>query len=106
VLQGASTTVGAAFGLQLNTVGGPYEDEFGTFFIAPTMHTVADTAGFGDQLDALRLEITQAIQQTRIQFIVAALREDADVVDRRQELQLAAQRQPELPFGATSPLGF
>ncbi len=106
VLRGAATTVGAAFGLPLNTVGGPYEDEFGTFFIEPTEHTVADTAGFGEQLDALRLEIAQAIQQARIQFIVATLREDADVIDRRQELQLAAQQQPELPFGATSPLGF
>ena len=105
-LQGAATTVGAAFGLPLNSAGGPFEDEFGTFFLEPTLRTVADTTGFGEQLDQLRLEIAQAIQQARIQFIVAALREDADVVDRRQELQRAAQQQPELPFGATSPLGF
>lgn len=106
VLQGAATTVGAAFGLPLNTVGGPYEEEFGTFFIEPSARILADTAGFSERVDALRLEIAQAIQQARIQFIVAALREDADVIDRRQELQRAAQEQPQLPFGATSPLGF
>ena len=106
VLQRASTTVGAAFGLPLNRSGGPYEEEFGTFFIEPTARVLADTAGFGEQEETLRLEIAQAIQQVRIQLIVAALRDGANIVDRRQELQRQAQQQPELPFGATNPLGF
>ncbi|MCG8650717.1 MAG: ABC transporter permease, partial [Pirellulales bacterium] len=61
-LRDAPMAIGGAFGVPLNTVGGPYEDEFATIFVEPTARIMADTAGFAEQLEALRQEVGFALR--------------------------------------------
>jgi peptidyl-prolyl cis-trans isomerase D len=106
VLRDAPEAIGAAFGLPVGEVGGPFESDFGIFFVRPLERNEAERSAFDAEKELLRTQLTQQEQQARIQLFLAALREEADVIDRREELIKLAREQPALPFGATSPLGF
>jgi peptidyl-prolyl cis-trans isomerase D len=100
----APEAVGAAFGLQLGQVGGPFESEFAIFLVEPTRFRWADSTAFTAQLGDLRNQALQQARQARLQLVLASVRQSADVVDSRRELQLAQQEQQQLP--QQSPLGF
>ncbi|MBI4500096.1 MAG: hypothetical protein HY700_02945, partial [Gemmatimonadetes bacterium] len=86
--------IGAAFGLRVGQVGGPYETEGGIYFVQPVAKKLADSTKFASQLDRERLQVIQAARQDRVRQVLAALREDAKVTDRRKELE-KAQREAE-----------
>jgi peptidyl-prolyl cis-trans isomerase D len=98
VLRNSPEAVGAAFGLPLGEVGGPFENDVGILLVQPLSRQAADTAAFAAQVDQLRAEAVQQARQTRAQIIFTSLRQDADVVDRREEFRRAQQQAPQLPF--------
>ncbi len=100
----APEAVGAAFGLPLGQVGGPFESEFAIFLLEPTRLRFADSTAFAQQLGDLRSEMVQQARQARLQLVLASVRQQADVLDMRRELQQAQQQQQQLP--QQSPLGF
>ena len=100
----APEAVGAAFGLSLGEVGGPFESEFAIFLVEPTRFRWADSTAFSSQLGDMRSQSMQQARQARLQLVLASVRQSADVVDSRRELQLAQQQQQQLP--QQSPLGF
>jgi peptidyl-prolyl cis-trans isomerase D len=101
----APEAVGAAFGLPLTTVGGPFESQFAIFLVEPTRLSFADSTAFVAQLDDLRLQARTQARQGRLQLVLSSVRQDADVQDKRRELQQAQQQQQQqLP--QQSPLGF
>jgi peptidyl-prolyl cis-trans isomerase D len=98
VLQEAPEAAGAAFGLPLGKAGGPYQTELGIFFVQPTARWIADSAGFAERQATIRAELVQQAQQARIQQIVAALRKDARIVDRREEMAKASRALADEPL--------
>ena len=100
----APEAVGAAFGLSLGEVGGPFESEFAIFLVEPTRIRYADSTAFAAQFGDMRNQSLQQARQARLQLVLASVRQSADVVDSRRELQLAQQQQQQLPN--QSPLGF
>ncbi len=103
-LRDAPEAIGAAFGLPVGTAGGPFETEVALLFVEPVRKYFADSAAFVAQREEMRAAVIQEARQARIQLILAALRQQANVVDRRRELQEAQQRQQQVPLGG--PLGF
>lgn len=98
VLVEAPSVVGAAFGLPLGTIGGPYDTDLGIFFIQPTERWIADSAAYEAHKDAVRAELVQQEQQNRVRQVVAALRERAKIVDRREEMARANREAVEQPL--------
>jgi peptidyl-prolyl cis-trans isomerase D len=103
-LMEAPEAVGAAFGLPLATVGGPFESDFAIFLVEPTRLRFADSTAFVAQLDDMRQQARTQARQGRLQLVLSSVRQDADVQDKRRELQQAQQQQQQLP--QQSPLGF
>ncbi|UCF40260.1 MAG: peptidylprolyl isomerase [Gemmatimonadota bacterium] len=105
VLAQAPEAVGAAFGLRLGSVGGPYEEDFAIFLVEPTRFRFADSTAFAAELGTLREREQQQAQQNLLQLVLSSVRQGADVEDKRRELLLAQQQQQQqLPN--QSPLGF
>ncbi len=100
----APEAVGAAFGLSLGDVGGPFESEFAIFIVEPTRFRWADSTAFSAELGELRATRMRQARQARLQLVLGSVRQAADVVDSRRELRLAQQEQQQLP--QQSPLGF
>jgi parvulin-like peptidyl-prolyl isomerase len=99
----APSVIGAAFGLAVNQVGGPYETGSGFYFVEPTSKRLSDSTKFVGQLDTERMQVLQAARQDRVRQVLAALREDAKVTDRRKELE-KTQRAAEDNSQATAPV--
>ena len=102
-LGGAPEALGVAFGLAVDQVSGPIKTEQAIFFIQPTGRHRADSTAFAAGLDDFRNQILQQARQIRVQLMVAAIRDNAKVVDNRKALARAQRAQPALPFGQ-SPL--
>ena len=103
----APEAVGVAFGLAVDQVSGPIKTDQAIFFIQPTGRHPADSTAFAAGLDDFRNQILQQARQIRVQLLVAAIRDNAKVVDNRKELARAQRAQP--AFGQSqgpSPLGF
>jgi peptidyl-prolyl cis-trans isomerase D len=97
--------IGAAFGLPLAQPSGPYESEFGLFFVEPLRKRFADSTAFLAAKDSLHADLIQQARSARVQLIISSLREEASVVDRREELERARRQAENLPVPG-SPLGF
>ncbi len=109
-LRGAPGAIGAAFSGTLGEPSGPYEAEFALFFVEPFSWSFADSEAFQEEREQLHAQLIQQARQAKVQLILQALREQADVVDRRREVEQALQQQQQqqqqgqqLPGG---PLGF
>jgi peptidyl-prolyl cis-trans isomerase D len=99
----AFPVIGAAFGLGVGQVGGPYDASGGIYFVEPVSRKLADSTKFAAGLEQQRLQVLQAARRDRVQQVVAALREDAKVDDRRRDLE-KAQREAEDNPQPVSPL--
>ena len=66
--------------------GGPYESDYGIYFVEPVRRAFADSATFAARVDTMRTQVIQQAAQARVQLIEDALRKQAKVVDRREEL--------------------
>ncbi|HXV86797.1 MAG TPA: hypothetical protein VD793_08870, partial [Gemmatimonadales bacterium] len=76
-------------------IGGPINGEQGVYFFQPTFRRTADTTAFLAQKDVQRAQVTQVLRQARVRLVLSSLRESADVVDRRKDLERAAREAEE-----------
>jgi peptidyl-prolyl cis-trans isomerase D len=106
VLSDVPQALGAVFGLPLGAEGGPFESEYGIYFVEPLRRTYADSTTFAEQVDQLRAEVVQRASQARVQLIEEALRQQAEVIDRRPELQELRREQEQQGVPVGSPVGF
>lgn len=101
----ANAAIGTAFGLALNEVSGLVEAEGMLFVIQTTAKQAADRAEFDSQKAQARSRMQQALAEQRWQEFLTALKENAKIVDSRDELR-AQQNQAAQNPGVPGPLGF
>jgi hypothetical protein len=80
------------------------------FFVEPVRWTFSDREQFQEEREELHSRLIQQARQAKLQLVLQALREQAEVEDRRRELERALQQQQQqqqqgqqMPGG---PLGF
>ena len=79
--------VGAAFGLPVGATSIPVKTEDGVFVLRVDSRVNADRAAWEAQKDQQRQQLLLRLRRQRIQDFVTALRKEADVDDRRSEVQ-------------------
>jgi peptidyl-prolyl cis-trans isomerase D len=79
--------VGAAFGLPVGATSGPVKTEDGVFVVRVDARVNADRAAWEAQKEQQRQQLLLRLRRQRIQDFVTALRKEADVDDRRSEVQ-------------------
>jgi peptidyl-prolyl cis-trans isomerase D len=79
--------VGAAFGLPVGATSQPVKTEDGVFVIRLDARVNADRVAWEAQKDQQRQQLLLRLRRQRIQDFVTALRKEADVDDRRSEVQ-------------------
>ena len=79
--------VGAAFGLPVGAVSAPVKTEEGVFVVRVDARVSADRAAWEAQKNQQRQQLLLRLRRQRIQDFVTALRKEADVDDRRGEVQ-------------------
>ncbi len=95
----SNAALGTAFGLEVGEVSDAVEANRMAFVIERTGHEAADSAAWLEQLDDQRALAVAAIQQQRLAQWIDALRETADIVDRRDEVLNAPEEDlPALPM--------
>lgn len=99
-----NAAVGAAFGLQPGEVSDVVSTSSNSFIIELLNRTPADSTAWLEQKELQRQQLTQLLQQERLERWLAGLRENARVVDRRSVVLQPAEDQPLGP--GNSPFGF
>jgi peptidyl-prolyl cis-trans isomerase D len=79
--------VGAAFGLPIGATSAPVKTEDGVFVIRVDGRVNADRAEWEAQKEQQRQQLLLRLRRQRIQDFVTALRKEADVDDKRAEVQ-------------------
>jgi peptidyl-prolyl cis-trans isomerase D len=85
--------VGATFGLEINEISDPVVTNSNVFLIQLLDRTAADSLAWEEQKADQRAQSLFAVQQQRLEQWVAAMREAADIVDRREQVFQAPQGQ-------------
>ncbi len=85
-----SEAVGAAFGLPPGQPAGPFDAGDDVVILEVVGRTEADQNGFAQARDALRAQLMFQRQNAQQDSLSAALREEAKIVDRRDELATTA----------------
>ena len=80
--------VGAAFGLRAGQTAGPYEAGDLMVVIRVDDRVAADSAIFETAKEALRGQLTVQLQQANQERWLEALREEAEIVDLRERLNV------------------
>jgi peptidyl-prolyl cis-trans isomerase D len=83
--------VGASFGLPIGATSAPVKTEDGVFVIRVDARVNADRAAWEVQKEQQRQQLLLRLRRQRIQDFVTALRKEADVDDRRSEVQQMAR---------------
>jgi peptidyl-prolyl cis-trans isomerase D len=83
--------VGAAFGLPVGATSAPVKTEDGLFVIRVDARVNSDRAAWEAQKEQQRQQLLLRLRRQRIQDFVTALRKEADVDDRRHEVQQMAR---------------
>lgn len=78
--------VGTAFGLEIGEVSGAVQANQNAFVIERTASEAADSLAWVSQIDVQRLQLLNALREQRLTEWIEALRADADIVDRREEV--------------------
>lgn len=81
-----NAAVGAAFGLEVGEVSDVVVANQNVFVIERTASQPADSLAWVEQIDVQRQQQLFIAQQTRLNLWIEALREAADIVDRRDEV--------------------
>jgi peptidyl-prolyl cis-trans isomerase D len=79
--------IGAAFGLPVGATSGAVKTEDGVFVLRVDARVNADRAAWEAQKEQQRQQLLLRLRRQRIQDFVTALRKEADVDDRRSEVQ-------------------
>lgn len=95
-----NAAIGAAFGLPVGEVSGLIETPDAFYVIRVTDRTEADREAWLEQLPQQRQQVTQTLQNQRLNQFLEALREEANIVDNRDAVLNApadAQQPPPTP---------
>jgi peptidyl-prolyl cis-trans isomerase D len=92
----ANAVTGAAFGLPLGQVSDVLTTPAGHYIIRPTARTPADRAQFDTRKEELRQIALFQLQQEALARWMQDLRAEANIVDRREDLQRLAATAPPL----------
>ena len=91
-----NAAVGTAFGLDIGEVSAAVEANRNAFVIERTGSEAADSLAWVAQIDLQRAQAVSTIRQQRLAQWIEALREIADIVDRREQV-LSAPDDPQVP---------
>ena len=94
-----NAAIGTAFGLQPGERSGVVEANEMLYIIESTGRTFADEEQFRAQLPFLRQQTIQSLQNQRWNQFIAALEEDATIVDARDQVLQPAAAQPPITGG-------
>jgi peptidyl-prolyl cis-trans isomerase D len=81
----ANAATGAAFGVPIGQVSDVVRSQIGLFIVRPRARTTASRAEFEAQKDQLRQVALYQLQQESLTRWIESLRDNAEIVDRRQE---------------------
>jgi hypothetical protein len=81
-----NSAIGSTFGLDEGEISGVVSANNNAFIIQVVERTPADSTQWEAEKLAQRFELANAVRQQRLQIWVMALREIADIVDRREEV--------------------
>jgi peptidyl-prolyl cis-trans isomerase D len=99
-----NAAVGTAFGLEVGQISDVIEAAGNAFIIELIERIPADSTAWLEQVDVQRNQVASVLQQQRLEEWLEGLRENARVVDRREEvLQPVDESQP---LGLGGPFGF
>ena len=87
----ANRAIGAAFGLPVGAVSAPVPTEEAVVVMRVDRRVPSDSAAWALQKAAQREQLTQAIRQQRITQFMDALRQSADVEDKRDAVRAASR---------------
>ena len=93
-----NAATGTAFGLEVGEVSGVVEANRNAYVIEKTGFEAADSLAWVEQVALQRLQVISAIQQTRLDQWIEALRANARIVDRREQVLSPADDQEALPL--------
>ncbi|HEX7119957.1 MAG TPA: peptidylprolyl isomerase [Longimicrobiales bacterium] len=79
----ANAAIGTAFGLEAGETSGLVEANGSLYIIQTTEKVPADSAAFEEQKETLRARVAAGMEQQRWTRFLAALKEQADIVDHR-----------------------
>jgi hypothetical protein len=85
--------IGAAFSLPLGVVSEPIVTDEGVFVMRVDQRVEAKREAFEQEKQTLRRDAVQSLRQARVQLYLQGLREQADVDDRRKQINAAARQQ-------------
>lgn len=89
--------VGAAFALPVGEISEPIATDDGVYVIRVDRRVEASREAFELQKEVQRSTAISLLQQTRVRDFMEGLREDANVRDRRKQLNAAARAQSMVP---------
>ncbi len=92
-----NAAVGTAFGLEIGEVSDAVEANRNAYVIERTGSEAADSLAWVEQVDVQRVQAVGAIQQQRLAQWIEALRANANIVDRREQV-LAPPDEDALPL--------
>ncbi|MQA90612.1 MAG: hypothetical protein GEU90_10310 [Gemmatimonas sp.] len=93
----ANAATGAAFGVPIGQVSGVMETPTGLFVLRPTDRTEVTREEFEAQEEQLRQVAMMQLQQESVSRWMESLREEATIIDRRNEMLAAAANAPLIP---------
>ena len=93
-----NAAIGTAFGLEIGEVSDAVQANQNAFVIERTASEAADSLVWQDQFDVQRAQLVNALREQRLYQWIEALRKNADIADRREEvLNPAEENQVRLP---------
>lgn len=84
--------IGASFGLPIGTPGLVRTNE-AVFVLRPDARVEASMETFEAEKEAQRVETTNALREAKVRMFLEGLRQNAEITDRRREINAALRRQ-------------
>jgi hypothetical protein len=92
-----NAAIGAAFALPVSGISDPIATDDGVFVLRVDRRIEANRETFESQKELQRTTAVSVLQQARVRDFMEGLRENADIEDRRKELNAAARAQAVVP---------
>jgi parvulin-like peptidyl-prolyl isomerase len=99
-----NAAIGAAFGLPVGEVSGLLETQAAFYVIRVEERTEASREAWREQLAQQRQQVTGGLRNQALNRFLEALREEAEIVDNRDQVLTSSPSQQQAP--PSSPLGF
>lgn len=92
-----NSAIGAAFALPIGAISEPIATDDGVFVLRVDRRVEANREAFEAQKAAQRANAVRILQEARVRDFMEGLRENADIRDRRKQLNAAARAQAAVP---------